>query len=305
MQLRNVVPKKGCGAIGVIVFNDGFDCGQARCAVKRELRALFEIGNGELHFARRVVCENLQGNGMQKCAFAGVYIADDERIRLFFRKRKRDGLTGDIALADGKENARFAALFLPAFGMRQTGVEGQHGGFFNLRGDGRKRCCAAGREILRRDGKNVFGDVNSAVFCGAARGVLHERGEFLLKTVRQGDRLAHGNEHAHAGVGAHEPDKVFQHLLRDILLHVFDEDVVHRVRRIFCGGATQGLYATGKILCTAPNFRAAARRKRGENVLVRIAAVGGICKVHDGGRIAFKQIERQTAKERVRGGVIR
>lgn len=39
--------------------------------------------------------------------------------------------------------------------------------------------------------------------------------------------------------------------------------------------------------------------------LVRIAAVGGICKVHDGGRIAFKQIERQTAKERVRGGVIR
>lgn len=68
---------------------------------------------------------------------------------------------------------------------------------------------------------------------------------------------------------------------------------------------TQGLYATGKILCTAPNFRAAARRKRSENVLVRIAAVGGICKVHDGGRIAFKQIERQTAKERVRGGVIR
>ena len=59
MQLRNVVPKKGCGAIGVIVFNDGFDCGQARCAVKRELRALFEIGNGELYFVRRVVCENL------------------------------------------------------------------------------------------------------------------------------------------------------------------------------------------------------------------------------------------------------
>lgn len=74
VQLRNVVPKKGCGAIGVIVFNDGFDCGQARCAVKRELRALFEIGNGELYFVRRVVCENLQGNGMQKCAFAGVYI---------------------------------------------------------------------------------------------------------------------------------------------------------------------------------------------------------------------------------------
>ena len=134
---------------------------------------------------------------------------------------------------------------------------------------------------------------------------MHERGEFLLKTVRQGDRLAHGNEHAHAGVGTHEPDKVFQRLLRNILLHVFDEDVVHRVRRIFCGGATQGFYATGKILCTAPNFRAAARRKRGENVLVRIAAVGGICKVHDGGRIAFKQIECQTAKERVRGGVIR
>lgn len=113
------------------------------------------------------------------------------------------------------------------------------------------------------------------------------------------------NEHAHAGVGAHEPDKVFQRLLRDILLHVFDEDVVHRVRRIFCGGATQGFYAAGKILCTAPNFRAAARRKCSENVLVRIAAVGGICKVHDGGVIAFKQIERQTAKERVRGGVIR
>ena len=242
---------------------------------------------------------------MQKCAFTGVYVTDDERIRLFFRKRKRDGLTGDIALADGKENARFAALFLPAFGMRQTGVEGQHGGFFHLRGDGGKRCCAAGGEILRRDGENVFGDVNSTVFCGAARGVLHERGKFLLKTVRQGDCLAHGNEHAHAGVGAHEPNKVFQRLLRDILLHVFDENVVHGIWCIFCGGVTQGFCATGKFLRAAPDFRAAARRKRGENVFVRIAAVGGICKVHDGGRIAFKQIERQTAKERVRGGVIR
>lgn len=80
---------------------------------------------------------------MQKCAFAGVYIADDERIRLFFRKRKRDGLTSDIALADGKENARFAALFLPAFGMRQTGVEGQHGGFLICAVTAESSCCAA------------------------------------------------------------------------------------------------------------------------------------------------------------------
>lgn len=82
---------------------------------------------------------------MQKCAFAGVYIADDERIRLFFRKRKRDGLTGDIALADGKENARFAALFLQPSACGKRALRGSTAAFLTCAVTAENRCCAAGQ----------------------------------------------------------------------------------------------------------------------------------------------------------------
>ena len=41
------------------------------------------------------------------------------------------------------------------------------------------------------------------------------------------------------------------------------------------------------------------------NAQISGAKIDLVSKVHDGGGIAFKQIERQTAKERVRGGIIR